>query len=60
MKIALKTLSWRLCATAITAIVTWFVTGSVDIAAKVMSVEFIVKMFAYYGHEHIWRRIGNV
>jgi uncharacterized membrane protein len=51
----LKTLSWRIIATLTTVIITYIVTGSLDSAWKVGSVEFIAKMFIYYVHERIWQ-----
>lgn len=52
---ALKTLSWRVIATLTTVIITWIVTGSLDSAWKVGSLEFVTKMALYYLHERAWQ-----
>lgn len=50
----LKTLSWRIIATLITFLIAFILTGEIHIAIGIGVVEFIVKMFAYYGHERFW------
>ena len=51
----LKTISWRIIATLTTVIITLIITGSVDSAWKVGSVEFVAKMVIYYVHERVWQ-----
>ena len=52
-----KTLSWRVVATFITAVSTWIVTENYSYAAVVGVTDSLVKLFAYYSHERIWNRI---
>lgn len=49
-----KALSWRLCATVITALVALAVTGKPAIALEIGLFDTGIKLFAYYGHERLW------
>ena len=49
-----KTITWRITATLTTFLVTWAITGSLEIGLGVGSVEFFIKMVLYYLHERIW------
>ena len=53
----LKAISWRLIATLTTMLITWRVTGNINAAMLVGSVEFIAKFVIYYLHERIWLRM---
>lgn len=53
----LKAISWRVIATLTTMLITWWVTGSLNAAMLVGSVEFFAKFVIYYLHERIWLRI---
>jgi len=53
----LKTVSWRILATFITATVTWIITESYIYAAEIGVLDSLVKLVAYYGHERTWNRI---
>ena len=52
-----KTISWRVVATIITGVVTWFMTGRLDFAVTVGLADTLVKFFIYYAHERMWTRI---
>ena len=52
-----KTLSWRLWATIITATIVWFLTGEFKFAATVGLFDTSIKLLAYYFHERMWTRI---
>ena len=47
----MKTLSWRVIATAATFLISWVVTGSVLAGSVIASVEFWAKLLLYYLHE---------
>ena len=49
-----KTISWRTVGTLDTMIVSYFVTGSLVMAASIGSIEVITKMILYYFHERAW------
>ncbi len=59
MKLArlfLKSISWRLVASVITATVAFFLTGSFTLAAGIAGIDGMIKIFAYMGHEWIWEK----
>lgn len=51
-----KAITWRLSATAITALVTLIVTGHIALALTIGSVDFVIKFGWYYLHERLWYR----
>jgi uncharacterized membrane protein len=51
----LKALSWRIVATGTTAIIDYIITGDVDTAVAIGSIEFVLKFFIYYAHERAWQ-----
>lgn len=53
----LKTISWRITATIITATVTFLFTGRLDFAVTVGLGDTFVKFFLYFAHERMWSRI---
>jgi len=52
-----KALSWRIVATLTTALIIYFVTGDVNTAILIGSVEFVLKFVIYYLHERFWQMI---
>jgi uncharacterized membrane protein len=50
----IKAVSWRTGGTLVTVIITWILSGSLDLAAKVGLMETVVKIGAFYLHERIW------
>ena len=50
----MKTISWRIIATATTTILAWLFTGEIATALKIGGVEFLAKMVLYYLHERAW------
>ena len=55
-KSVMKTISWRVIATAATFLISWVVTGSVLVGGVIASVEFWAKLVLYYLHERAWSR----
>ncbi|MFV0530426.1 MAG: DUF2061 domain-containing protein [Flavobacteriales bacterium] len=53
----LKSLSWRVVGTLDTIIISWFVTGKVELAVSIGSIELFSKMLLYFFHERIWNRV---
>ena len=51
---ALKSVSWRCVATLTTMLISLFVTHQIKTAVSIASIEFILKIFIYYGHERLW------
>ena len=56
LRSVLKTISWRITATVTTIVISFFVTGNVDLALKIGFVEFLLKIAIGYIHERIWLR----
>lgn len=52
-----KAFSWRIVATLTTSIIAYFVTGSLDTAAVIGGIEFILKFVIYYLHERAWQLV---
>ena len=50
----LKSITWRLVGTIDTVILSWFITGNLQIGLKIGGVEIITKMILYYFHERLW------
>ena len=49
-----KAFSWRIIATVTTGLISYFLTGSVEVAGAIMTFDFILKLMLYYLHERIW------
>lgn len=53
-----KSVSWRTIGTIDTFLISWIVTGKLDLALTIGGVEVFTKMVLYYFHERIWNRIN--
>ena len=53
-----KAVSWRTVGTLDTIIVSYFITGSLVMAASIGTIEVITKMILYYVHERVWNRLS--
>tara|TARA_Y100000385_G_scaffold14695_1_gene15003 strand:- start:328 stop:795 length:468 start_codon:yes stop_codon:yes gene_type:complete len=49
-----KTISWRLIGTIDTLILSWLITGDINIGLQISGFEFLTKMALYYAHERLW------
>ncbi|GHA26572.1 hypothetical protein GCM10007103_04930 [Salinimicrobium marinum] len=52
-----KTISWRIVGTLDTIGISWLLTGEVETALAIGSVELVTKMILYFGHERLWNKI---
>ena len=52
-----KTLTWRVLATAITFSVAWILLGKLGKAAEIGILDTLIKLGAYYSHERAWNRL---
>ena len=52
-----KVISWRITATLATVIISFFITGSTDLALKIGFIEVFAKIVLQYIHERIWLNI---
>jgi uncharacterized membrane protein len=57
MRSLLKALSWRIVATMTTALIAFWITGELDTAMAIGSIEFFLKFFIYYAHERAWQSV---
>jgi len=53
----LKTISWRVIGTLDTMLISYILTGKLDVAMTIGGVEVISKMILYYLHERAWIKI---
>ncbi|MGB0446608.1 MAG: DUF2061 domain-containing protein [Pseudomonadales bacterium] len=53
----LKAISWRITATLTTMIIAYVITGQIDAALAIGSIEFFLKFVIYYVHERAWLKI---
>jgi len=53
-----KTISWRAVGTLDTILISYFITGSLKMAASIGSIELFTKMILYYFHERGWNKIN--
>ena len=55
--IILKALSWRITGTLFTALITYYLTGQILIAAQVGATEFVLKIGLFWLHEKMWLKL---
>ncbi|MDT0677086.1 DUF2061 domain-containing protein [Autumnicola musiva] len=53
-----KTISWRIVGTMDTIAISWILTGEIETALAIGSVELVTKMILYFGHERLWNMIN--
>jgi uncharacterized membrane protein len=52
-----KSLSWRVVAGIITALVALAMTGQMKFAAEIGAIDTTVKLLIYFFHERVWNKI---
>ncbi|GAA4893849.1 hypothetical protein GCM10023311_18100 [Flaviramulus aquimarinus] len=52
-----KSLSWRTIGTLDTILISWVITGKLDLAFSIGGIELVTKMVLYFSHERIWNSI---
>ena len=55
-----KTVTWRILATSDTFLIAWLITGEINWAGAIASVEVITKMILYYLHERAWYKFSTL
>lgn len=53
-----KTISYRVYSTTITATVAWVVTGKIETAVAIGMADIVVKVVTYYIFERAWERVS--
>lgn len=56
LKSLLKSISWRIVGTIDTMLISFVVTGKIQLAIAIGGVEVFTKIALYYFHERIWER----
>jgi uncharacterized membrane protein len=51
-----KTVSWRVSVSALSFMVSWWVTGSAEIAGLLMISKIGLNTVWFYAHERLWNR----
>jgi len=51
-----KTISWRTVGTLDTIVISYFITGSLGMAASIGAIELVTKMILFYYHERAWNK----
>ncbi len=57
LKSAMKAISWRLIGTLDTMIISYILTGKINIAVSIGGIEVISKTILYFIHERLWSRV---
>ena len=52
-----KAISWRVTGTVDTIVLSFLVTGKVELALKIGFFELFTKVVLYYVHERVWNRL---
>lgn len=55
----LKAISYRVLGSLVTGALAWFVTGDLQVAFAIGTLEPIVKMALYYAHERVWLQVPD-
>jgi uncharacterized membrane protein len=53
----IKALTYRFWQSLNTFLISLVVTGKLDMAAAIVSIEVVVKIFIYFLHERIWSKV---
>jgi uncharacterized membrane protein len=54
----LKAVSWRTLGTLDTFVISWFLTGKLELAGSIAGLEFITKIAWFYLHERVWAAVA--
>ena len=57
LRSVVKSLSWRTIGTLDTIIISYIITGKLDLAFSIGGVELVTKMVLYFFHERVWNSI---
>ena len=52
-----KSLSWRTIGTLDTILISWVITGKLDLAFSIGGIELVTKMVLYFLHERLWNSV---
>jgi uncharacterized membrane protein len=49
-----KAITWRVVGTIATFFIGWISTGDWRVGLSISTLDFVVKLVLYYGHERLW------
>ena len=52
-----KARTYRIWQSINTFLISWLITGKIDMAVAIVSIEVVVKIVIYFFHERIWSKI---
>ncbi len=52
-----KTITWRLTGSASTFLISWLITGNINLASTILGIHFVTNTALYFAHERTWNRI---
>ena len=55
-----KTIIWRIIATSITFLVSWFISGNIEFGLMIGGVDTIIKTVGYFTYERIWLKYDKL
>jgi uncharacterized membrane protein len=53
-----KTISWRVTVSIISFVISYWLTGSLELAGMLMASKVVVNSVWYFVHERIWNKIN--
>jgi len=56
-KTLLKSITWRVLGTLITALSIYFASGSFQASLLIGGADAVIKLIAYFVHERVWNKI---
>jgi uncharacterized membrane protein len=56
---AYKTVTWRIIGTMDTMLISYMLTGQINVAISIGGIEVVSKMVLYYLHERAWYKLIN-
>ena len=54
----LKAVSWRVVGTIDTFLISWLLTGKLELAGSIAGLELLTKVTWYYLHERLWAAVS--
>jgi uncharacterized membrane protein len=54
-----KTITWRILGTIDTFLLSWYITGSLEMGLSIGCVEVFTKMVLYFFHERAWYKLSK-
>ncbi|WP_226389825.1 DUF2061 domain-containing protein [Penaeicola halotolerans] len=58
LKSLAKSISWRICGTIDTIVISYLITGQLHLAVSIGSIEVVTKIILYYLHERVWEKLA--